>query len=149
MTNLAVTVPDRVLCPSWCVNDRGGEHSHVSRERHVEGVARPLSAKLVQVPDDDEPRMLVNGCVATLDQAEAFAYALLRLGSEATLAEPGLGFVEALAEKAGISIEEMALASGMDATRLRAQREGEQVLTVHEFDQLALAVAQLTVAAAG
>ena len=148
MTNLAVSETDRVLCPSWCVNDRGGDHPHVSRELHVEGVARPLSAKLVQVPAEDAPRVLVNGCVATLDQAEAYAYTLLRLSSEATLAEPGLGFVEALIAKAGICVEEMALASGLDAPRLRAQREGEQVLTVHEFDQLALAVAQLTVAAA-
>jgi hypothetical protein len=147
MTNLAVSAPVRVLCPAWCVNDRDDDHSHVSRELHVEGVGRPLSAKLVQVPAESEPRVLVNGCVATLDQCEAFAYALLRLGSEATLAEPGLGFVEALAQKADVSIEEMAQTSGLDATRLRAQREGEQVLTVYEFDQLALAVAQLTVAA--
>lgn len=147
MTNLAVSETEPVLCPSWCINDRGGEHSHVSRDVHVEGLGRPMSAKLVQVSTEESPRMLVNGHVATLEQAESFAYAVLRLGADATLAEPGLGFVRSLAEKAGISIEDMAAASGLDATQLRAQREGEQVLTVHEFDQLALAVAQLTVAA--
>ncbi len=148
MTNLAVTETELVFCPSWCVNDRAEEHTHVSREVLVEGLARPLSGKLVQVPGEEAPRALVNGYVATLDQTESFAYALLRLGSDATLAEPGLGFIDSLASKSGITVEEMSQASGLDPARLRAQREGEQVLTVHEFDQLALAVAQLTVAAA-
>jgi len=147
VTNLAVPEAEPVLCPSWCVNDRGGEHAHVSREVHVEGLGRPLSAKLIQPRAEGAPRMLVNGHVVRVDQAEAFAYALLRLGAEATLAEPGLGFVEALAERGGISLEELALASGIGVDRLRSQRQGEQELTVHEFDQLALAAAQLSVSA--
>jgi len=146
MTNLAVSETEPVLCPSWCINDRGGDHSHVSREVHVEALGRPLSAKLVQVSSEETPRVLVNGHVASLEQSEAFAYALLRLGADATLAEPGLGFVESLAAKADISIEDMAAASDLDPSLLRAQRGGEQVLTVHQFDQLALAVARLTVA---
>lgn len=147
MTNLAVSETEPVLCPSWCVNDRGGDHAHVSRDLHVEGLGRPLSAKLIQPDADGAPRMLVNGHVARLDQAEAFAYALLRLGAEATMAEPGLGFVEALTDRSEITLEELALASGVQLDRLRTQRQGEQELTVHEFDQVALAAAQLSVSA--
>lgn len=147
MTDLAVSETEPALCPSWCINDRGGEHAHVSREMHVAAMGRPLTAKLIQPQDEDAPRMLVNGHVARLDQAEAFAYALLRLGSEATMAEPGLGFVEALSDRSAITLEELALASGVSVDRLRIQRQGEQELTVHEFDQVALAAAQLSVSA--
>jgi hypothetical protein len=128
-------------CPPWCVAGPGaGRHTHASADTRVETLARPLNVQLVQV-GDSAPRLLVDGQVATLQQATSFASAIRRMADAATLAEPGLGFVLRLASNAGITLEAMAQASGIDPERLTAQREGGQVMTVHEVDGLALAVA--------
>jgi hypothetical protein len=130
-------------CPPWCVAGPGaGQHTHASADTRVDTLARPLNVQLVQV-GDTAPRLLVDGQVATLEQATGFANAIRRMADAATLAEPGLAFVLRLASNAGITLEAMAQASGIEPERLAAQRDGGQVMTVHEVDGLALAVAGL------
>jgi hypothetical protein len=143
MTELATTQTGS--CPGWCTNAEadGARHAHVSSEHTVEGVDRPLTASLVQVSHDSEIRVMVNGQVATLEQAHVFAMKLRALVDEATPAAPGLGFVAGFASTHGISAPEMALASGLDVERVRAQLVGGSLLSVREIDQLALAVAHL------
>ena len=138
---------DTDTCPPWCVAERTdtGLHTHSSDSSSVETLAHPLTVQLVQVADD-EPRMLIDGQVATIEQAQRFATAIKRLTDAGTLAEPGLSFVVKLAAVGGITLEEMALASGIDVTRLRKQRSGGRVLTVNDVDRLALAVANLSMA---
>jgi hypothetical protein len=147
MTDVAAEAPSTTGCPQWCVNDAQGSegHSHVSADVLVEAVGRPLSARLIQVAGDSVVKVLVNDRVATVDQVETFSHALRGLADEAVPAEPGLGFVEGLL--AGISLEEAALASGIELQRLREQRAGGRLLSVREFDRLALAVAHLSVTA--
>lgn len=133
------------LCPSWCgvAGDQPDLHAHVSTDIVGGDPAKPLLARMIQLAGSDQTRVMVGQNVVSIDEAEAFARALLRLTSAAQLAEPGLGFVEVLAAQSGVSTTEMALAAGLDAERVRAQRAGARVLDVREFDRLALAVAQL------
>jgi hypothetical protein len=128
------------VCPSWCRNrGAGGEpvHAHVSDDVVVGDSADPMTARMMLV------RVVVGEHVVGVEEAQAFAHAVLRLASSAQLAEPGLGFVEVLAAQADVNTGEMALAAGLDVERVRAQRAGGQVLNAREFDRLALAVAQL------
>lgn len=136
-------------CPSWCrdvsetVENADGVHAHVSEDVLVGDDADPMVARMIQLAGSGMVRVVIGEQVVSVEEAQAFAHTLLRLASGAQLAEPGLGFVVALAERAGLSTNEMALAAGVDAGRLRAQSSGERVLTVREFDRLALTVAQL------
>jgi hypothetical protein len=97
----------------------------------------------VQFAGSDQVHIVVGEQAFDVDEAHSLGHALLRLVSGAQMAEPGLGFVEVLAAQADVSTGEMALAAGLDAARVRAQRAGGQVLNMREFDRLALAVAQL------
>lgn len=135
------------ICPPWCVMEQigNGPHTHSSAESRVESLGNPLSVQLIQAADA-EPRMLIDGQVATIEQATHFAHAIMRLTSAGTLAEPGLTFVVKLATGSGITLEEMAKASGLDVERLRQQRAGGRVMTVAEIDRVALVVANLSAA---
>lgn len=141
------TALDTDTCPPWCVAEQTdtGLHTHSSDAGSIETLAHPLTVQLVQVADD-EPRMLIDGQVATIEQAQRFATAIKRLTDAGTLAEPGLSFVVKLAAVSGITLEEMALAAGIEVDRLHKQRSGGRVLTVNEVDRLALAVANLSMA---
>ncbi len=147
MTELTVSETNTNTCPSWCVTveSEHGPHTHASADTRVETLAQPLSVQLVQV-GDAQPRLLLDGQVATIEQANAFSSAIKRLTDAATLAEPGLGFVLRLALASEITLEEMALASGLDIERLRKQRANGMVMTVFELDRLALTVANLAAA---
>lgn len=150
-------------CPTWCrvgvaadpegpghAGDLG--HAHVSVDVEVGDGADPMVARMVQLAGSGVVRVVVGQQVVGVEEARAFAHALLRLASSAQLAEPGLGFVEVFAAQANLSTGEMALAAALDVERLRAQRAGGRVLDQREFDRLALAVAQLVplkLAAAG
>jgi hypothetical protein len=98
---------------------------------------------MLQLAGSDQVRVVVGPHVLSVEQTEIFAHALLRLAASAHLAEPGLGFVEVLADQSGASLGELALASGLELDRLRAQRAGGQVLNRREYDRLALAAAEL------
>jgi hypothetical protein len=139
-------------CPSWCRSaaERGAGapdaseiHAHVSEDIEVGDPADPMTARMIQLPGSDLVRVAVGQQVLGVEEAEAFARALIRLTTSVQLAEAGFGFVETLAVQAGVSTGEIALASGLDVDRVRAQRAGGQVLNTREFDRLALAVAQL------
>ncbi|MGZ4429708.1 MAG: hypothetical protein ACXVXC_16385 [Nocardioidaceae bacterium] len=132
-------------CPAWCSSTAGNSatHSHVSRDVVVEATGRPLLGRMIQMAGTDEVRLLIDDSVATLEQAETFARAILHLAAEARLAPPGLGFVADLAAKAGVSTRELAMAAGLDPQRVKAQRAGGQVLAPGEYDRLALAAAKL------
>ena len=132
-------------CPTWCrsVSESGDVHAHVSEDVIVgEGVGAVV-VRMLQHAGSDQVRIVVGEQTLGVDQAQALAHALLRLASGAQMAEPGLGFVEVLAAQAALSTGEMALAAGLDAARVRAQRAGGQVLNMREFNGLALAVARL------
>ena len=147
MTELIDVETHLNACPPWCVTEQSGtgNHTHASADVRVESLAQPLAVQLVQLASA-EPRLLIDGQVATIDQATAFASAIRRLADAATLAEPGLGFVLRLALGSEITLEEMALASGLDIERLRRQRAGGREMTVSELDRLALTVANLSAA---
>lgn len=147
MTELTVTDTHTNICPPWCVMEKigNGPHTHSSAESRVETMETPLSVQLIQVADA-EPRMLIGGQAATIEQATHFAHAIKRLTSAGTLAEPGLSFVVKLATGSDITLEEMAKASGLDVERLRQQRAGGRVMTVAEIDRVALVVANLSAA---
>lgn len=144
MTELTVTEEHTTTCPPWCVVEESasGPHTHASADARVETLDQPLTVQLVQLADA-EPHVLVDGQLATLEQATHFVTALRRLTDAATLAAPGLSFVVQLAARSGTTLEEMALAVGLDVERLCVQRAGAQVLSVAEVDRLALAVARL------
>lgn len=133
-------------CPGWCVRDDHPDdesvHSHVSNQEQIETQSQPLTAHLVQV-DGREPLMLIGDRVTTVDQAATLANAVLRLTTMATLAPPGLGFLTTLTGRMSVTTAQMAEAAGIDPARLQEQAVGGQVLTVREFDALALAVVQL------
>ena len=134
------------VCPSWCRNRGAGVepvHAHVSTEVVVGDSADPMIVRMMQLAGLDLVRVVVGEHVVGVEEAQAFAHAVLRLASSAQLAEPGLGFVEVLAAQADLTTGEMALAAGLDVERVRAQRAGGQLLNAREFDRLALAVAQL------
>ncbi|NUS52709.1 MAG: hypothetical protein HOQ22_16935, partial [Nocardioidaceae bacterium] len=131
------------LCPPWCTSNGDpveARHTHVSADLVVGAGA---TARLVRDDDAEPVRVLVGETAISVEEAQAFAHALLRLVADARLAEPGLGFVEHLVTQRGLSTSQLALAASLDVERVRAQRSGAAVLTVREFDQLALAAAQL------
>ncbi len=132
-------------CPTWCLHagEPSSVHAHVSEDVTVGSHAAAMVVRMVQRAEADEPKVVVGPSVISVEEAERFAHALLRLAHGAHLAEPGFGIVEVLLNQAGVSTGELALASGLDAERLRAQRAGAQLLNVREFDRLALAAAQL------
>jgi len=134
--------PTSTGCPSWCVNSDDGE-SHAHRSAVVESPGTPLTARLVQA-GSDEPRMLITGHHTTPGNARAFAAAVLRLADQATPAPGGLGLITMLA-RGRVTITEMALATGLEVERLRDQQAGRRVLSVHDIDRLALAVAHLII----
>lgn len=144
MSELTMSEHVTVACPGWCVNQESTEaHPHVSADVYVDSLGQPLTARLVQVTPGTEPRIVVNGQVATLRQAATFAREVRRLTDEGTLADAGFDFVLRLAGGSEVTIEEMALATGLDVERLRAQERGRRELTVHEVDRLAMAVVHL------
>ena len=131
-------------CPTWCHAAGTDEvHAHVSADVTVGEGPEPMVARMIQLAGSDTVRMVIGQHVVGLDEGEVFGHALLRLVASSRLAEPGLGFIETLAARAGLSSGEMAFAAGLDADRVRAQRAGGRVLNQREFDRLALAVAQL------
>jgi hypothetical protein len=134
-------------CPPWCRTvggaDDGGPHAHVSQDLLVGDSLEGTTARMIQLAGSDQVRVVVGDSVVSVEEAESFAHALLRLTADAQLAQPGLGFVEQLLQQRGMSTGELALAAGLDLERVRAQRSGAAVLTVREFDRVALAAAQL------
>jgi hypothetical protein len=132
-------------CPTWCRNltADAGLHAHVSEDLAVGHGPDAVVVRMMQLAGSDQVRVVVGEHVMGVEDAHGLAHALLRLASSAQMAEPGLGFVDVLAAQAQVSTGEMALAAGLDADRVRAQRAGGQVLNVRELDRLAVAVAQL------
>jgi len=129
-------------CPRWCVISEIGNASHAHRSAVAESPGAALTARLVQVSSEDEPRILISGDAVTPGAGRAFAGDVLRLADQATLAPSGLDLVITLA-RGRVTLAEMALAVGLDVERLRDQQAGGQVLSVHDVDRLALAVAHL------
>jgi hypothetical protein len=142
MTELLARAEELHTCPSWCANRTEAQHAHVSEDVMVEASGGPLVARLVSAVDTDRVSVLINDRVADVEEARSFAHALQRLTEDATLAEPGLGFIATLAARSGLGVAEMALSAGLDASWVRAQQAGGRVLTVREFDRLALGVAR-------
>ncbi len=141
--------PETVLtCPAWCVHEGEPiEHAHVSADVTAGHGEQMLSARLVQMGEQDEPRVLVNGRVAELGPLEEFVRGLQRLVDDAHLAPAGCGFVDDLVRQAGLTLSDVAEAAGLEASWVRAQHAGRQVLTVRQFDRLALAAAGLAATA--
>lgn len=150
----AVRVLDEVApgdaCPEWCINDQGGpgeRHAHVSADVLGGAPEQPLIARLIGRAPDGDVRVLLNDRVATIEELDCFVGGVRKLLDQARLAEPGLGFVASLAARADLTLEDLAEAAGVSVAKVAAQDEGYQVLTVREYDQLALAVAKLVAAA--
>jgi hypothetical protein len=131
-------------CPGWCVNVDGAseEHMHVSADIAAGAPDQPLMARLIGRGVEDQPHVLLNGRVATVEQAASFLGGVRQLLDRARLAEPGLGFVEALWANADLTFAELSAMCGVEEQRIRRQSRGEQVLSVYEYDQVALAVAR-------
>jgi hypothetical protein len=131
-------------CPEWCRREaaESGPHAHVSEDVELGDGGDPMTTRMVQLAGSDTVRVMIGPQAVSLEEAQSFGHALLRLVAAAEPAEAGLGFVEVLAARADLSTSEMALAAGLDVERLRAQRAGGQVLSRREFDRLALAVAR-------
>jgi hypothetical protein len=138
-------------CPTWCRNltADAGVHAHVSEDLTVGNGTDAVVVRMMQPAGSDQVRVVVGEHTMGVEDAHGLAHALLRLASSARMAEPGLGFVDVLAAQARVSTGEMALAAGLDADRVRAQRAGGQVLNVRELDRLAVAVARLVPLATG
>jgi hypothetical protein len=142
-------------CPTWCrtagVADAGrshgqdvdGVHAHVSEDIVVGDPVDPVTVRMTQLVGSDQVRVVLGRHVVDLAGARSIAHALSRLTAAAQLAEPGLGFVEVLAARAGAGTGQLALAAGIDVERVRTQRAGGQVLSLAELDRLAMATAQL------
>jgi hypothetical protein len=134
-------------CPAWCrslVGDPGGAvHPHVSDDLEVGDAEDPLVARMIQLSGSDQVRVSLGQQVVSVEEAQVFAAAVLRMTASAELAEPGLGFLELLAARSDLSTSEIAFAANLDVDRVRAQRSGGRVLSRREFDRLALAVAEL------
>jgi len=134
-------------CPSWCVSgETDGEHVHVSADVAAGAPDQPLIARLISKEGDVSARVLVNDRVATVEQVDSFVGGLRRLIDQARPAEPGLGFVAALWANADATFSEVSAICGVEESRIRAQSRGGQVLTIFEYDQLALCLARITAA---
>lgn len=144
--------PDRQRggCPTWCVApvrpDELPDHAHVSAD--VTGGSRhqPMVARMVQPAGVEHPRVVLNDRVASVEEVTTFMHCVHRMLNQAQSADAGLGFLAPMIARAGLSNAQVALASGLDVSSVRAQRAGAQVLSVNEFDRLALAVARLVCA---
>jgi hypothetical protein len=148
MTQTTVPVSTTV-CPSWCVyGGAGADHAHVSADVTAGAADQLLTARLVQMDDHDDPRVLLDGRVAELAELEEFVRGLRRLVDQAQLAPAGCGFVDDIVRQAGLTLTEVAETAGLEPSWVRAQHAGRQVLTVHQFDRLALAAAGLAAAKA-
>jgi hypothetical protein len=128
--------------PSVGVICETGQGSHARDDVAVDSPGTVLAAKLAPVGDDAELQILIAGHLTTPAEARVFAHAILRLADQATRAPGGLELITTLA-RGRVTLPEMALASGLDVERLQDQQAGRQVLSVHDIDQLALAVAHL------
>jgi hypothetical protein len=135
-------------CPTWCYGTAdpdesatGAAHAHVSAD--IEVGQDPMVVRMIQLSGSDTVRVALGDQMVAIEEAEAFAHALLRLTASARLAEPGLGFVEVLLGQMDLTTSEIATASALEVERVRAQRAGGQVLDQREFDRLVLAVAHL------
>lgn len=135
-------------CPDWCVNDGLDLAGHVHVSADVAGGApdQPLMARLIGKAADSSVQVLMNGRVASVDQVDSFVGGLRLLLDRARLAEPGLGFIADLWDGADVTFSEMSAVSGIEEQRIRAQSRGGQVLTIHEFDRLALSLARVIAA---
>jgi hypothetical protein len=144
MSSTETTVARTASCPGWCVNvdSAPDEHVHVSADIAAGAPDQPLMARLIGKGVEEQPHVLLNGRVATFEQAASFLGGVRQLLDRARLAEPGLGFVEALWASADVTYAEISALSGVDEERIRRQSRGQQVLSVYEYDQVALAVAR-------
>jgi hypothetical protein len=126
------------------VNDDAvaSDHAHVSADVTGGAPEQPLVARLIRMRDDEAVRVLLNDRVATLAEVGQFLGTLRSLLDRAIPAEPGMGFVGQLAARADLSVEEMAEAAGLPVHLVKEQSEGRAVLSVAEFEQLVLGVAQ-------
>jgi hypothetical protein len=138
---------DAGRCPGWCVNvESDSNHVHVSADIAAGAPDQPLMARLIGKGLEDQPHVLLNGRVATVEQAASFLGGVRQLLDRARLAEPGLGFVEALWASADVTFSEVSEICGVDEQRIRQQSQGGRVLSVYEYDQVALAVARMLAA---
>lgn len=144
MTEELYVAPESAKCPSWCLISEIGEESHAHRSAVVDSPGTRLTARMIQGSADEEPGIMISGNVITPREGRAFAGALLRLADQATLGPRGLDLITTLA-RGRVTLAEMASAAGLDVERLRAQRAGGQVLSVHELDRLTLVVARLMI----
>lgn len=122
-----------------------GEAQETYRGLHADidaGVGTLLTAELAPVSDDAELQILIAGRPTAPDEARAFAHAILRLADQATRAPGGLELITTLS-RGRITLADLAQESGLDVEQLEDQHAGKQVLSVHDIDQLALAVAHL------
>ena len=135
---------DRVhACPSWCVaeEDAPSDHAHVSADVTGGAVEHPMVGRLIGMRQDESVRVLLNDRVASVEETGRFLGSLRGLVDKALPAEPGLGFVRVLASQARLTFADMAEAAGLPVSVVAAQAAGNAVLSVAEFDRLALAVA--------
>ncbi|HET7387166.1 MAG TPA: hypothetical protein VFJ19_10945 [Nocardioidaceae bacterium] len=134
-------------CPPWCANAGtavdANVHSHVSADVTGGTLEQPLVARLVQVAGSSEVRVLFNERVASVEEVSGFMSCVRQLLDQARPASAGLGFLAPMIARAGLTHAELADATGLEVSWLRAQSAGARVLSVREFDQLALAVAHL------
>ncbi|MGH3445935.1 MAG: hypothetical protein ACRDPB_11215 [Nocardioidaceae bacterium] len=134
-------------CPPWCAGGSGttdpGVHAHVSADVTAGTLEQPLVARLIQVAGSPDVRVLFNERVASVEEVSGFMSCVRQLLDQARPAAAGLGFLAPMIARAGLGHAELAEVSGLQVSWLRAQSAGGQVLTVHEFDQLALSVAHL------
>lgn len=143
MTDL-MTYETDCVCPPWCLHEGDPDrHAHVSADVRAGAEEQLLTARLVQMSDDTDPKVLLNGRAAGLGELGRFVRGLQRLLDEARMAPAGLGFVDALVARAGLTLSDVAEEAGLDVAWVRAQHAGRQVLTVREFERLAIAAASL------
>ncbi|MGZ5416397.1 MAG: hypothetical protein ACXWDI_04390 [Nocardioides sp.] len=105
-------------------------------------VEHPMVGRLISMRQDESVRVLLNDRVASVEETGRFLGSLRGLLDKAVPAEPGLGFIGALASQARLTFADMAEAAGLPVSVVAAQAAGDAVLSVSEFDRLALAVAQ-------
>ncbi len=142
MTDLLM--PETVLCPPWCRRTGDPEdHTHVSDDVTAGDAAAGLSARLVQAEPDGDPQVVLNGRAAGLHELGEFVRGLQALLDEAYLAPAGCGVVDDIVAGAGLRLSDVAEAAGLEVSWVRAQHAGRQVLSVREFERLAMAAATL------
>jgi hypothetical protein len=118
------------------------DHAHVSADVTGGAAEQPMVGRLIRMRQDESVRVLLNDRVASVEEAGRFLGSLRGLLDQAVPAEPGLGFVGVLARQSRLTYADMAEAAGLPVSVVAAQAAGDAVLSVSEFDRLALAVAQ-------